>query len=133
MILRQITIPGEVISKKNSPLVIRLGRRYSIKPSNRYTEYEKEAVAHFKKHPCEPLDVDYLILMHFFFYKLTVRSFDYNNMSQGPQDILAKVGVIPDDSNRYVKPVFHSEFAGWEKDKDHPRVVITITNLNHGQ
>jgi len=126
-IYRKITIPGEVISKKNSPLVIKLGKRYSIRASKRYTEYEKEAKTHLLN--IEPLlDVHWPITMHFYFFRATLRSFDYNNLSQGPQDLLQQAGIIPEDDMKHVTPCFSPPYGGWEKDKDSPRVEITITD-----
>ena len=75
----------------------------------------------------KPLDAEYPILMHFKFYRKTNKRFDYNNLSQGPQDILVKLGMIPDDDMRHVIPVFHGPYGGWEKDKENPRLEITIT------
>jgi len=127
LILRRIVIPGEVISKKNSQRAF----RSRIVPSSAWLKYAKAVIKHFEEHPCEPLDADYPILMHFYFYRKTNRAYDLNNISQGPQDLLVQAGVIPDDNMNYVIPVFHGEHAGWEKDKENPRVVITITDLGH--
>ena len=54
-------------------------------------------------------------------------------MAQAPQDALVDAHIIPDDNVNYVIPVFHGEYGGWEKDKDNPRVVITITDVDHGR
>lgn len=66
--------------------------------------------------------LNYPVKIEFFFYRRTKRVFDYINMAQGPLDLLVDVGIIPDDSVRYVIPVF----TGWAVDKQNPRVVITI-------
>lgn len=126
MILRRIVIPGEVISKKNSQRAF--GNR--IVPSKAWLLYEEAIKADFKKSPCEPLDENYPLLMHFYFYRKKTSPFDYNNMSQGPQDLLVQAGVIPDDNMNYVIPVFHGKYGGWEKDAENPRLIITITDFN---
>ncbi len=124
MIIKQITIEGEVISKKNNVMRSRWGIIYK-KP---YRDYSAQATEDLEKMEIPPIEADFPILMHFFFYRRTLRQFDYNNMSQGPQDLLTAAGIIPDDSMKFVIPVFHGPYAGWVKDKENPRVEITITS-----
>ncbi len=124
MLLGKITIIGEVMSKKNSK---RIAKKRLIS-SKQYQDYEKSASIQVSmKRPIQ--SPTWPIKIHFFFHRKTRRSFDYNNMAQGPQDILVKAGIIPDDSMQYVIPVFHSEYAGWCVDKHNPRLEMTFESI----
>lgn len=123
--ISQITIKGEVMSKKNSQMIVGR-RRKMIIPSKQYRDYADNAIAQIKDLP--PLEPEqWPVLLHFFFYRKTNRGFDYNNLSQGPQDLLVKAGIIPDDDMQHIVPVFEGEYAGWTKDADNPRLVLTFT------
>jgi hypothetical protein len=121
-----------VISKKNSPKIIVFGKsgRYSISASDRYIEYEKLAKLQLSGRKSMVAIENYPIFLHFQFFNETNRVFDFNNLSQGPQDILTQMGIIPDDSYRYCIPVFFGKHGGSFKDKENPRLVMTITDLD---
>lgn len=127
MILDQIIIPGQVISKKNSMKIIKRGKFPSLRSSDRYQEYEEDAKIFLSGR--KSLVVEYPVFMHFQFVMSTNAAFDFNNLSQGPQDILTQMGIIPDDNYRYCIPVFFGKYAGVFKDKDNPRVTITFTDV----
>ena len=118
----KITILGQVISKKNSQRIIRRGKFPSIRPSKAYDEYSKlvlpqlQGLKYTGKYPLE---------MRYYLYRRTLGRFDYNNLSQGIQDLLVKAGVIEDDDMLHLIPVV----LGWEKDKDNPRVELELKEV----
>ena len=128
----EIIIHGEVISKKNGQKIIQCGRFKKIMPGDAYLKWEKQAIQElqFKRTPawagslpCE---------LHCFFYRKTRRAFDFSNMVESIQDMLVKAAILPEDNFLCVVPVIE----GMDIDKDHPRVVVTITPplkiYNHG-
>jgi len=127
MIFDQIVIPGQVISKKNTQRVTSYGGHSSIRASKAYEAWEKSAKIFmagrikFKK--------VYPIFLHFEFVMKNDRGWDWNNLSQGPQDILVQMGIMAEDNYRYCIPVFFGKYAGVYKDKDNPRLTLTFTDL----
>ena len=115
----KIVILGQVISKKNSQRIIRRGKFPSIRPSKAYDKYAKEVLPQLKglrytgKYPLE---------MRYYLYRRTLGKFDYNNLSQGIQDLLVQAGVIDDDNMCCLIPVV----LGWEKCRDNPRVELEL-------
>lgn len=135
-ILKTIVIPGQLISKKNNTMAIRLGPRASIGHKKVWKEYEKQALEHLKS--VEPLQVDkWPVYLHIYHYRKDKRAFDDNNLSQGIADVLQgdfriktkdlRHQIIPEDDMRHLKIVFESPFAGWEIDRKNPRTVLTFT------
>jgi hypothetical protein len=134
--LRTITIPGQLISKKNNMQAIRLGPRASIGHKKVWREYEKMALEYLKS--VKPLEVDiWPVYMHVFHYRRDRRAFDHNNLVQGICDVLQgsmkkkdkseKHKIIPEDDMRHLIPIHESQYAGWEICKENPRTVITFT------
>ena len=64
----------------------------------------------------------YPINIAFYIIRKTDRIWDWLNLVQGPLDVLVKAGFIPDDSAKYVHPIFE----GWHIDKNDPKVIIKI-------
>lgn len=84
------------------------------------------AIYQLNRYP--PLSVLYWpILMHFKFFMPTKRKFDYNNLSQGVQDVMVQRGILPDDDYAHIIPVFHGDMAGVYIDKERPRVEVVFT------
>jgi len=128
MIYDQIIIPGQVISKKNSPRVTNFGGHSSIRASKRYEKYDKASKIYLAGR--KSFLKEFPVFMHFKFIMESDRVFDFNNLSQGPQDILVQMGILPDDNYRYCIPVFFGKYAGAFKVKEDPKVIITFTDLD---
>jgi len=119
-----IEILGDTLSKKRNYQIVKRGRFSTLMLTKRYKVWAKSAALQLSVH--RPIEAVWPIHMHFYFYRKTLRHFDFVNLAQGPQDALQDAGIIPEDDMAHVIPVFHGEYAGWEKDKENPRVVITI-------
>lgn len=119
----KITIPGNAISKKNSQRVILMGKRRSIRPSEAYDKWDKQACLHLRLMGIQPWKGSYPVDIQFFFYRQNRRKFDIDNLFCGALDVLQKVGFLEDDSMSHVIPVY----GGWEIDKEHPRVELFIS------
>lgn len=129
MIYQIIEIHGNTIVKKNSQQIAKYGGRQHIRPSNAYAKYQNKALYETKL-LYKPVKLHYPVYLHYFFYRATKHKFDIGNLSEGPQDILTKCGLIEDDSMVHVIPVFHGKYGGWAIDKKNPRVKITITDID---
>ncbi len=116
-----ITIFGQVIAKKNSQRVVRMGSRYAIRASKAYEKYAKTAIQQASAHKWKG---EYPVIVEMFFYRQTKRQFDLDNMQGSILDILVNAGVIEDDSMLYVIPAIHKH--GWQIEKDNPRTEIII-------
>jgi Holliday junction resolvase RusA-like endonuclease len=115
-----ITIPGNVVSKKNSRRCFG-GKAVASKA---FLAYEKTCLQELQ-YMRKKWEGTYPVELHCFFYRKTKQKFDYSNLVESIQDILVKAGVIEDDSYRHVIPVV----GGMEIDKDHPRVSIRIVQI----
>lgn len=135
-ILKIITIPGQLISKKNNMMAIRFGGHASINHKKPWKEYEKQALEFLKK--IEPIKSDvWPIYMHVYHYRRTKAAFDYNNLVQGVCDVLQgdfriktkdfRHQIIPEDDMKHLIPILEGPYAGWEVCKEMPRTVITFT------
>ena len=118
-----IVIEGEVYSKKNSRQIVGSKGRPRLLPSKQYMGWAESALWQLKVHPAVGRRWKYPLTVHFKFFRKTKRAFDYNNLSQGPMDLLVEAGIIKDDSMLYVTPCFS---GGWVVDKENPRVEIYI-------
>jgi len=118
----KITILGEVISKKNSRIPVKIGKRIINIPSKAYKAYEKQALLQLEDE--FPWDRRYPVIVETFFYRKTLRTFDFDNMQASINDVLVTAGIIEDDSMNHIIPKIKDR--GWEKDKDNPRVQIEI-------
>jgi len=118
----KITIFGEVISKKNSRIPVKRGKRIFIIPSKVYSAYEKQAVKQLVKK--QQWVGSYPVYVEIFIYRKTLRLFDFDNMQASINDVLVKAGILEDDSMRHILPKIKDH--GWEKDATKPRVELDI-------
>lgn len=65
---------------------------------------------------------DYPVRLRLQIYRKTNRVFDYVNIVQNLFDCIVKEGLLPDDSAKYLIPVFEP----YKVDKNNPRTEITI-------
>ncbi len=130
----EIELIGDTISKKNSPQIVYPkkkggGRGFPfIMPSNAYKKWHKKNVEHLKGKVFK-VDWQYPIQLTIQFFRASKRSFDYNNMGQGVQDILVDCGIIRDDSIHDVVPVNLPAVI----DRKNPRCIVTIKELNQSE
>lgn len=138
-IIKTISIPGQLISKKNNMQAIRLGPRASIGHKKVWRVYEKHALKYLKK--IEPIPAHHFaqgaIYMHVWHHRRDKRAFDHNNLVQGICDVLQgdlrckdkslRHKIIPEDDMRHLIPVHESPYAGWSIDKKNPRTVVIFT------
>lgn len=138
-IIKVISIPGQLISKKNNMQANKIGNHLTIGHKKIWKVYEKQALKFLEK--IEPIPLHHFeegpVYMHVWHYRKDKRAFDHNNIVQGICDILqgdlrCKVKdmrhqIIPEDDNRHLIPVHESPFAGYSVDKDNPRTMVTFT------
>ena len=129
----EIVLIGDTISKKNSPQIVYPKQKEEsnkkpypfIIPSNAYKKWHKKNVDYLNgKHYL--IDWNYPIQLSIQFFRASKRSFDYNNMGQGVQDVLVDVGIVRDDSINDLVPVFLPARI----DRENPRCEITIIELD---
>lgn len=114
-----LTIPGRVISLKNSKRIVCRGRFPKVLPSERYAQWRLDAIAahscSFKGHL-----VDYPCEVHArFYFKNRANEADLSNMIQGPEDLMQELGILKDD--KLICRSISEKFFGHE-----PRVEIEI-------
>lgn len=117
-----IRIPGNVIAKKNSQMVVKFGNHSSIRPSKAYTKFANQAVSHLYGQPEWP--GNYPVIVEMFFFRESRRKFDLDNMQGSILDVLVNAGILKDDSMTHVIPKIYKH--GWDVDKNNPRSVVKI-------
>jgi len=136
-ILKTITIPGQLISKKNNLMAVKYGNFIKVTHKKAWKDYEKVALKFLKG--IEPLETDtWPVYLHIYHYRKDRRAFDYVNLAQGILDIIQgdltiktidlRHQIVPEDDMRHIIPVMESAFAGWEISKEMPRTVLTFTD-----
>jgi Holliday junction resolvase RusA-like endonuclease len=134
-----ITLYGELYSKKNSKRIIRnrnTGKSMIIS-SQAYQDSELDFLYQLEndvnktnwelmlKANQDIYGNQYPLHLNFKIYRQTKRSFDYNNIIQGLQDLMVKAEYLPDDNANYLIP----SFTPYEVDKHNPRVILSIDGL----
>ena len=123
----EITVPLAPITKKNSMRIMhssKTGKPF-IMPSQKYMDYEAEAVWHCKmarvQRPIEePVEVKCL------FYMPTRRKVDLTNLLESIDDVLVRAGVLKDDHSGIIVSHDGSRVL---YDKDNPRTVLFIREM----
>lgn len=119
-----IYIKGNVASKKNSKRWI--GKALiDSKAVDRYLKlynYQWSDYKNISKFKTLVKDLKKPYNIGFYFIRQTIRAFDYNNISQLPQDLMVKYGWLEDDNCNILKPVY----LGYEKDKDNAGIIIRV-------
>ena len=91
----KITIPLPPVTKKNSQRIMhssKTGKSF-IMPSQKYIDYEAEAVWHCKKAGVhEP--IDYPVEVKCLFYMPTKRRVDLTNLLEAVDDVMVKARVL---------------------------------------
>ena len=116
----EITVPLAPITKKNSMRIMhssKTGKPF-IMPSQKYIDYEAEAVWHCKKAGVhEP--IDYPVEVKCLFYMPTKRRVDLTNLLEAVDDVLVRASgiIVSHDGSRVLY------------DKDNPRTVLFILDM----
>lgn len=121
----KITIPLPPVTKKNSQRIMhssKTGKSF-IMPSQKYMDYEAEAVWHCKRarvqRPIEePVEVKCL------FYMPTKRRVDLTNLLESIDDVLVRADVLKDDHSGIIVSHDGSRVL---YDKETPRTEVSIT------
>mgnify|MGYP005967739485 CR=1 FL=1 len=119
------TIPLPPVTKKNSQRIMhssKTGKPF-IMPSQKYMDYEAEAVWHCKiarvQRPIEePVEVKCL------FYMPTRRRVDLTNLLEAVDDVLVKARVLLDD---HCGIIVSHDGSRVLYDKENPRTEVSIT------
>jgi Holliday junction resolvase RusA-like endonuclease len=112
----KIIISGRIPSKKNSKIMVCRGKFPMLLPSQKYTEWHKDAVIQLKGKSIIKSNKIKLT-----FYPPDKRPADLSNKTESIMDLLVDCGLIEDD-NWYVISELTLIFGG--TDKDYPRCEI---------
>lgn len=128
-----IFIPNEVKSKKNSKRLLPFRKKdgkcgCKTISSKQYLDYANTTIGYYEanclvfaqmiKNLTPPYNIEFTFAM------TTKRKFDYNNLSQGVQDLMVQAGWLEDDHYGFVKPFFGDVIV----DKEKPGVYIKVLN-----
>ena len=116
----QITLIGNIPSKKNSRINTKSGRSF---PSSKYTAWHKDAIKQLKEQEVERAEYKMVEEIALTFYAQDLRKFDLTNKTESVMDLLVDYGLLEDD-NCYVLPHISIVFGG--VDRDNPRCEITL-------
>ena len=123
----EITLQGQPRTKKNSGQIIRAGGKRMLIPSKAYREYEADCLRQLLFET--PYNIDSPVNMRCLYYMGTRRKVDLVNLLEATCDILCKALIIADDHCGVVAGHDGSRVL---YDKQHPRVEITITDMEGG-
>lgn len=123
----QLTLPGNPITKKNSPRILKNRRTGAsfVAPSENYIYYRNSCIVFLRR--CEGIPADPIAVpvnVCCLYYMPTQRLVDLCNLLESTCDILVDAGILKDDNSRIVVSHDGSRVL---YDKQHPRVEITIT------
>lgn len=120
---KEIFIPGNIPSLKNSKQVTRSGAILPSKTVKKYLDYYnffwciyEIDFLNFIKNKSKPYNIDFL------FIRDSKRKFDYINIAQAPLDLMQSHNWIKDDDALNVKPYF----SDFKVDKENCGVIIKL-------
>lgn len=113
----EITIFGNVPSKKNSKIMVCRGRVPILLPSSNYQKWHKDAISQLSG--VDKITTDTITLT---FFPESKRSGDLTNKAESIMDTLVDAGLLEDD-NWFVVGNLNLRFGG--VDKVNPRCVIS--------
>lgn len=120
------TIPLAPVTKKNSQRILRKKNGGAfIAPSEKYKEYEENAVALIRFKGVPPVS-DWPVNVKAVFYMPTARRCDLVNLLEALDDVLVTAGILPDDN---YKVIAGHDGSRVEVDRDEPRTEVIITSL----
>lgn len=118
-----ITIPLVPVTKKNSQRIVLVRGRPLILPSQKYKDYERDALPALllhRKHITQPVNVRCL------YYMPTRRRVDLCNLLEATCDLLVHHGVLEDDNSAVVVSHDGSRVL---YDKERPRTEVFIEEV----
>ena len=121
MKIHTLTLNGRIPSKKNSKIFARRGQRTFLIPSNKYTQWHKEASLEVKQQQIQMVNNVSEIQLEF--VMPDNRKTDLTNKAESVMDLLVDCGIIEDDSWQFI-PLLTLSCKG--KNKDKPGVTIWI-------
>ena len=121
----KFTIPLVPVSKKNSQRIVLAGTRYIPLPSQKYTDYERQAVF-FIPRLREP--ISYPVNVKCLFYMPTKRRCDLTNMLEAIDDVMVKHRLLADDNYSIIVSHDGSRVL---YDKQNPRTEVYITRFEN--
>ena len=107
--------------------LVKLGSRLVPIPSKQYKDFEKECGKWL--HDFSYM-IDVPVNVRCLFYMKTKRKVDLTNLLEAVDDVLVKYHVLADDNMTIVAGHDGSRVL---YDKDHPRIEMTITNMEKGE
>lgn len=107
----KIIIYGSTPSKKNSKIISCRGNRPCLFPSQKYTEWHKDALKQLKG--LEKITVNTIKIT---FYAGDNRKFDLTNKAESIMDTLVDAGLLEDDNYSIIGDL-HLSFGGVEKNE----------------
>lgn len=128
----RLTIPGNPVTKKNSPRILRMGNGRSIvAPSEAFLAYQETAGWYIPQRLRKRLDMR--LEVRCLYFMRTRRRVDLGNLLAATCDILVHYGVLADDNSTIVCSHDGSRVY---YDRDNPRVEVEIVEMegaNHGK
>lgn len=119
----RITIPLPPVTKKNSQRIVMVRNRPMILPSQKYKDYERDAMPAllpYRKGYTGPVNLRCL------YYMPTRRRVDLCNLLEATCDLLVHHGVLADDNSAVVVSHDGSRVL---YDKDNPRTEIFLEEV----
>ncbi len=119
----RITIPLPPVTKKNSQRIVLVRNRPMILPSQKYKDYERDAMPAllpYRKGYTGPVNLRCL------YYMPTRRRVDLCNLLEATCDLLVHHGVLADDNSDVVASHDGSRVL---YDRDHPRTEIFLEEV----
>lgn len=119
----RITIPLPPVTKKNSQRIVMVRNRPMILPSQKYKDYERDAMPAllpYRKGYTGPVNLRCL------YYMPTRRRVDLCNLLEATCDLLVHHGVLADDNSAVVTSHDGSRVF---YDKDNPRTEIFLEEV----
>lgn len=117
----EFTIYSDPRTKKNSPQIVRSGRKMFVVPSAQYIKYERYCLRNIPA--IAKLGISSPVNVCCIYYMETHRKVDLSNLLEATLDILVKAGVLADDNSEIVASHDGSRVR---YDKEYPRVEIEI-------
>lgn len=119
----RITIPLPPVTKKNSQRIVLVRNRPMILPSQKYKDYERDAMPAllpYRKGYTGPVNLRCL------YYMPTRRRVDLCNLLEATCDLLVHHGVLADDNSAVVVSHDGSRVL---YDREHPRTEIFLEEV----
>lgn len=120
----RITIPLPPVTKKNSQRIVVVRNRPMILPSQKYKDYERDAMPAllpYRKGYTGPVNLRCL------YYMPTRRRVDLCNLLEATCDLLVHHGVLADDNSAVVVSHDGSRVL---YDREHPRTEIFLEEVS---